>query len=419
MSRIIRPCTALGALLLLPVCWLPAQSDTFRLARALAIADSASPAIAAARLRADAAGERIAPAGTLPDPMVSLGLMNRRLDGFGADEMMTMNQVEISQRLPWFGTLGAATRAATAQAAVERIEVLEARAQLALRVSTSYVELAALDRTLRIEERTRDLLRAFLDVAMARYGAGDGLQQDVLQAQVGVAERNAQVVSLRQRRVGLAARLSALLGRAPGDPFPSLELPGPSTAPLPAPDALIAAAADRPALQAATARIEAARAGVELVRQENRPELLFSMAYGQRSMQGDMVTLMVGASVPIHAGSRAAPRVREMEAMQASAAAEAVDLRRDTEAQITELRASADEAGELARLYATSILPQARAAVESALSAYRVGRVDFQTLVQNELTVNRYETELVRLSAQYRLALAGIGALLGHAGGPR
>ncbi len=59
------------------------------------------------------------------------------------------------------------------------------------------------------------------------------------------------------------------------------------------------------------------------------------------------------------------------------------------------------------------MLPQARAAVESALSAYRVGRVDYMTLVANEMTVNRYEIETVRLAADYHRALAELEALVG------
>jgi outer membrane protein TolC len=51
--------------------------------------------------------------------------------------------------------------------------------------------------------------------------------------------------------------------------------------------------------------------------------------------------------------------------------------------------------------------------VESALSAYRVGRVEYTTLVESEMTVNRYEIELVRLAAQYHGAVAQIAALTG------
>ncbi len=51
--------------------------------------------------------------------------------------------------------------------------------------------------------------------------------------------------------------------------------------------------------------------------------------------------------------------------------------------------------------------------MESALSAYRVGRVDYTTLVKNEMTVNRYQIEAVRLTADYHQAMAELEALVG------
>jgi hypothetical protein len=51
--------------------------------------------------------------------------------------------------------------------------------------------------------------------------------------------------------------------------------------------------------------------------------------------------------------------------------------------------------------------------VDAALAAYRVGRVDYMSLVENQMTVNRYETESVRLVAGYHKAVAEIAALVG------
>ena len=53
------------------------------------------------------------------------------------------------------------------------------------------------------------------------------------------------------------------------------------------------------------------------------------------------------------------------------------------------------------------------AGVASALSAYRVGEVDYMTLLSNQTTVNRFETERVRLAAEYQASVAGIESLTG------
>jgi outer membrane protein TolC len=102
-----------------------------------------------------------------------------------------------------------------------------------------------------------------------------------------------------------------------------------------------------------------------------------------------------------------------MAAMRASEAAMARDIYNETYAELTEQRAEAVRARELVTLYATSVLPQARVAVDAALSAYRVGRANYMTLVESEMTVNEYEIQQVRLAARYQQAVARIESLVG------
>ncbi len=103
--------------------------------------------------------------------------------------------------------------------------------------------------------------------------------------------------------------------------------------------------------------------------------------------------------------------------MRSMAEAEALDVYNETYAEIVELRSEAERSRNLSELYATAIVPQARASVSAALAAYRVGRVDYMTLVENQMTVNRYEIESVRLAAEYHRAVAEMEALLGREAG--
>lgn len=393
--------------------------DTLRLADAIAIVRQQSPMLAAARSEADAVRARIAPAGALPDPTLTLGLMNRPLRGFGADEPMTMNQVQLSQELPWPGTLAAMRRQAGLVAGVEALSAAEVEVSLVAEMAQRYFAIAALDRITVIHERTRDLLRDYFDVTTARYAVGDVPQQDVLQAQVAVASMTEALVVLAQRRVAEVARLNATLGRDARAVVAAVELPS-IPEPLPGIDSLMAlAAAARPALLAAAARVDAAEAGVAVARRERYPALMLGAAWNQRPAFDDMASVMVGIRLPVRPGSRQQPRIVEMDAMAATAAAMVTELTNQTWAALVEARAEAERARTLVDLYATAILPQAGAAVEAALSAYRVGSVDYMTLVESQMTVNRYQVELVQLTATYHQAVARIHALTGTAGGAR
>jgi outer membrane protein TolC len=393
--------------------------DTLRLAEAVALARESNPALAAARLAADAALARPSQAGSLPDPQLTFGLQNRPLSGFGTDDMMTMNTIGVTQMLPWPGKLGFGEERGQALAEAGRLDADEAERQLVARVVATYADLAATDRSLAILRQTRTLLAEFLAVSQARYTVGEVPQQDVLQAQVAVARMTEDVTVMEEERVALGARLNALLGRAATTPIPALALATPGD-PLPSVDSLMAlAAVRRPALLAAEERVRAADAGYRQARRELYPDLMVSVEYGQRPQYDDMLSLMVGVSLPLWADGRQLPMRREMEAMRATEDAMARDLTNETYAMLTELRAEAERARRLTTLYEREILPQARAAVEAALSAYRVGTADYMTLVDSEMTVNRYATELVRLAAVWQRATAAIEALTGPAGGDR
>ncbi len=387
--------------------------DTLGLTDAVEVALDANPSLKAARLRADAATQRIAQSGAPPDPRLSVGLMNRPIDGFGASERMTMNVVQWTQTFPWPGTLGFGKDRARYLADAEAYTAIEVERQILSRVKTVYYQLAFTDRALDVMQDTRELLRNFLDVSMTMYAVGSGRQQDALQAQVSVAQMTEDIMVMEQDRVALAARLNALLGRGAVSMIPALELPPASDA-VPAVDSLMALAVEsRPALHAARARVEAAEAGYRQARRELYPEVIVTVGYGQRPQFSDMATVMVGLSVPLWAASRQLPMRRELAAVRTMQEAMERNLYNETFAEITQRRADAERARHLVALYATSVLPQARAAVESALSAYRVGSVDYMTLVENELTVNRYEIASIRLIAEYHSALAALEVLIG------
>ena len=64
--------------------------------------------------------------------------------------------------------------------------------------------------------------------------------------------------------------------------------------------------------------------------------------------------------------------------------------------------------------YAPTFMPQAEAATTSALAAYRTGGVDFMTVVDNRMNVNRYRRELLALEATEGRAWAELEMLVGR-----
>ena len=101
--------------------------------------------------------------------------------------------------------------------------------------------------------------------------------------------------------------------------------------------------------------------------------------------------------------------------MTQMASSDLAAMRADTRGALGERAADVARARRLADLYRNTIIPQSRAAVSSAFAAYRVGKVDFMTLLDDQMTVNKYRQDLVALESEEGRAWADLEMLTGTA----
>jgi outer membrane protein TolC len=82
-------------------------------------------------------------------------------------------------------------------------------------------------------------------------------------------------------------------------------------------------------------------------------------------------------------------------------------------AKVAELYSGLEQDRAQLALYVKSILPQGRAALESATAGFQVGRVDFLTLVDNQATLYNYETQYYRSLTGFAQKLAELERTVG------
>lgn len=405
---------------------LAAQHDTIGLAQAVAAARAANPMLAAREADVRAAGARIRPAGTLPDPSLRLGAMNYMLPSLSRrGDPMTMNQVTVMQMVPVNGTLGLRRSAARFDSAAIAGNRDAAALMLERDVRMRFWELYHTDRALEIMERTLGVMRDLADITRSMYGVGTGSQSDVLRAQVAVTRLQQETAEMRLRRVQVAAAFNALLGRHGDAP---VRLPDAATAhsvhslmlPEPPPLESLLAQADsgNPLIRARRALLQRAGTEQRIARRMLLPELGIGASYGQRTGENDMVSLEISASLPIFARSRQLEMRREAAAMHDAADRELEAARLEARAELVSARQEAGTARELVTLYVSSLLPQAEASYTAALSAYRVGRADFPMVLEAQNAILMYEHDLHRFEAMYGSAVADIDRLIGRPYGP-
>ncbi|MDD4927691.1 MAG: TolC family protein [Gallionella sp.] len=377
-------------------------NEPLTLDHAVEIALAGNPGLAKMTARARAMAEVPAQVGTLPDPVLSLNALNLPNDTFSlSQEAMTQLQVGIGFTLPFPGKLDLREQAAEFAARAAEFDVGEMRLVLVKNVRSTWWNLFYLDRALSVVQRNQVLLRQLIRIAETKYKTGEGMQSDVLLAQVELSKLLDIEISLKATRRNQAASLKALLDRPAMDEVKLPEQVGEKLPAAPELAALHAAALDaRPALFAQHNDLEAARTRVALAEKDYYPDFKLGAAYGFRSGNNpngsarvDMSSLMFSMNLPIFSGARqdGALSQRKAEVMREESAFEErrVQVLAEIEQALADYRAGQEQAS----LFKTGIVPQARQTTAAMLSAYQVNKVDFLNLVRSQITLYNYETQ--------------------------
>ena len=395
----------------------PLSRDTVLLGSILDAVERANPRLDAARATARAARARIAGVTRPPDPQLQLGWMNYELPSLRPMDAIGMTQLQLMQMLPLGGKLRLAGVAETARADATATRVADVSFDLRARAAMVFYDIYATDGALGVARDTRRLLQDISDIAGKMYQVGEGRQTDVLRANVELARMQEEIIRMEAMRVTMTARLNALRVEPPDVAVAAPVLPRFETA-APTLDSLIRLAEQyRPMIRAGAQDVDAADAAAQLARREIWPDLQLGVQYGQQPGADGaqrMASLMVGASLPIFAKQRQYQMREETNAMRAMATADLAAMRAETRGAVGEAYASLGRARRLAELYRTSVLPQARATVTSSLAAYQVGTVNFMTLLDAQMTLNRYAADLFTLEADEGKAWAELEMLTGR-----
>jgi cobalt-zinc-cadmium efflux system outer membrane protein len=399
------------------------MTPALSLEAAVATASQGNPGLAEMQARAQAMAAVPSQVGALPDPTVSLNALNLPTDTFSLDqEPMTQMQIGIEQSLPFPGKLELKERAAEfdADAAVSNVD--EFRLRLIHNVKQTWWQIFYLDRALDIVSRSQDLLRQFVQIAQTKYKVGEGLQQDVLLAQVELSKLMDRQIELQGLRLQQVARLNALLDQPANTPvvLPAQVVEDAAKV-VPEQQLYTRAEASRPLLKQRRQEVEAARTRRDFAQRDRYPDFKLGAAYGFRqgenldgSSRPDFATFGLGVSVPLYAGRKQDKAVdqRTSELLEKQYALQ--DEFNRVKAEITAALADYQRANEQVKLFKTGIIPQARQSVASMLSGYQVNKVDFLNLVRAQVTLYNYETQYWKAVSDARRALASLTAAVGE-----
>ncbi len=353
--------------------------------------------------------------GVLEDPRLSLGLSSVPIDSFKSNQTpMSSRDVKLSQKFPYPGKLEARKDQAIGLSRGFEGRLEEKKLQLRSKVAQRFFAYYRTGEQLEVANRSVAILDDFIRVTETRYSTGKATQAELLRAQMELSRvLNTLLVLEQQQRVELEG-LNRLLNRPVGTPLAlPAELPFTSFA-LDLDSLLSKAREQRPALAAAAADVEAAKAQRRQARLDYLPDFNLGLVYKFRENNPgddgtDFVGMEIGFNIPWDRSRRSEAVASAASGISMSQSQYQDSLRR-IEAEVHDNYALATRLERQIQLYRTGLIPQANQTSLSANAAYQGDRGNFLQVLESFIALFRLESDYYALLSDYYSVLARLEA---------
>lgn len=351
---------------------------------------------------------------TLPDPTVSVGWAgNLAPFSLQRGDPSSSRAITVGEQFPYPGKLRLRGEIASKEAEAAQADYEAVRRRVAAEVKAAFYDYFYFDQAIRTTNQNKDLLEKLSKIAEARYRVGKAMQQDVLRSQVEISLLLERLTVLEQQRATAQARINTFLLRSPESPLPPAGDVHPAVIRYSLDELYALAAGNDTAVLRNQRMVERGRLGVALAQKEYKPDVGVGYMFQQRSEQPYMNGLTFSVSIPIFYKTKQRQGVAEASEDLLSAEKMRDNRLNEVRFELKQQYLAAKASERLVSLYSTGIVPQSSLALESSMTAYQVGNVDFLSLIANFTTLLSYETDYYRQLADGQTAVARMESLTG------
>jgi outer membrane protein TolC len=396
--------TALSALGQTPVASAPTP-----LSHLLAEAEAKNPQISAADHGARAARQMAPQVTTLPDPKFTYQQLSvgspKPFAGYINSDFAYIG-VGASQELPYPGKLRLRGDVAERDADTKQAEIEVTKTSIADAVKADYLQLAYLQQTLGILRQNESVLDQLIQDATAHYQVGQGMQQDVLQAQVNRTKIVKEITMHHQQMGQILAHLKGLLNRDQGSPDIVTEELAATPLRRTSDELLAMVRQNNPQIQVDASSVLTQDAQLASAKRAGKPDFEVGYIY-QNTDRKYRDYYMFTFDVRIPRKKRANAEIAEATEKRSESQQTLNAHLQQQLAEVQEgyIKAASDE--ELLKEYREGLIPQSDAAYRATLSAYASNREEF-------IHVLSYFTDLLSLKLEYAQTLVDHEAALAH-----
>lgn len=374
-----------------------------------------NPSLIAARHRVGRLAAKVPQEASLPDPMAEIAAGSMAETAAG----QVLASGGVKQKIPFPGKRREQAAAAGSEAAAARAEVAAMELKLTEQVHAAWWDLYLAEKTIGITRESRSILEAVRDSIDARVAADQATQGDQLRLgnELSLIDRDlADAAGLRQ---SARARLNSLLNRPAGATLPAASGSAvPGTGSLQ--DLLARAQARHPEVAAAEQRASAFRHRLKRAELEKYPDFTAGLGAAAVSDSGlsrvangrDQVFATLGVNIPLWQEPRKA-MIREAREGIAETEAMISSTRSDLRYRVEDSWYRARTARDIATLFESRLIPDARQAFDVTLTGYSAGTTDFTGLLDTWREYLSFRLQLARNRAQLGKATATLRAAAG------
>jgi len=393
----------------------PATSPPIPLSQLLAEAEANNPQISAADHRARAARQMAPQVSTLPDPKVTYQQFSvgspKPFAGYTNSDFSYIG-IGASQELPYPGKLRLRGQAAERNADTMQAEIEMTRTGIADAVKADYIQLAYLQQTLGILRQDEGVLDQLIQDATAHYEVGQGMQQDVLQAQVE-RTRIVREVTMHHQQMGLLqAHLKGLLNRDQGSADIVTEDLVETPLRRTSEELLAMLRQNNPQIQVDATSIRKDEAQLDAAKREGKPDFEIGYMYQNTDRKyRDYYMLTFDLRFPRKKRVNAAIEEAAERRAESQQTLDAHMQQQLAEVRQGYIKVTSNE--ELLKEYREGLMPQSDAAYRSTLSAYAASREQFVHVLTSFADILTLKLEYAEALEEHEAALAHLESMTG------
>ncbi|MBK6592503.1 MAG: TolC family protein [Burkholderiales bacterium] len=385
----------------------------------LAVARQNNPEFSAMRHEAQAATERVAPAGALMDPRLKVALEDiTRMGEQGATLLPSQvggTSYTLTQELPWSGKRDLKRDIATLDAAAAQGRTRQTWAELSARIKALFVQRYLVQVNQRIANETLDLMLQQEKVMQVRYAGGLAAQQDITRIHVEHTAMRAELVALVAEWRQTQTRLNQLLARPTDAPLaaPQMLRPLPEAAKLDFAVLSERLRAANPQILVTTTGVRSAEKARDLAYKSRYPDFMLGISAMQRQNTVNEWSLMLELNLPIRDGVLQSQE-RESEAMFSAAQSRQQAAINQALSDLSDNLIAMEAARQTEHLMTFSLMPQADLTLRAALAAYENGKAEFTMLLEAQRQIRQARQSQIKAQAEAQMRLIEIERLVGE-----